>query len=528
MRRFSVLTAAALIFISGAMPSGASRGPLLSEHELAVLKACEGVVRVFEGSSERIWPGFDLSRRPFLVYIPGRWALLVNPPDGAGDFGPLPADWPPLRIKAGYLAGSYRDLVGQLAFDLDVGGAQTVALGLLDGQFGTFGPEAPSVLGFIVHESFHQFQSETFGDIPWEREERYPILDADNTALAALEMRILEEAITGSLAGRRDRAEALLPMFVAVRTARWGQAPPFVARYEQGQEVREGTAAYVEKKCLALGHGLDFGSALEGRTTPLKKDLDAVPIAELFRKDFEGRTTDRAVSPDDMIRNRIYPLGSALGFLADLWGPGWKQQLVRNVGTFTFHEYFRDKLALKAEDRAPLLEAAKAKYDYPAIRRGAAALISGYRAGFEKDLAGFEGQAGTRVEVRLHYRTITRSRSSQGRNWVVDDGAKSLATKARVYSLKTDGLTLQVNEAAIYEENDWDAKDKRVAFFAPAAPGVVLDGAPRPAGPGPAVLRFREIGLTAPNLQFSARLPGVLKLEKDRIVIELAASGERP
>ena len=523
MRRFSLLTAAALIFVTGAISLRASRGPELSEHELAVLKSCEGIVRLFERSSERIWPGFDLSRRPFVVYIPGRWTLLVNPPDGAKEFGILPADWPPLGIRAGYLAGSYRDLVGQLAFDLEVGTAKTVALGLLDGQFDALGTKTPAMLGFIVHEAFHQYQGESFGEIPWEREERYPILDADNTALAALEMRILEDAVSASLDGRRGKAEALLPMFGAVRTARWSQAPPFVSRYEQGQEIREGTAAYVEKKSLELVRGLEFDSALEGRTTALRRDFGALSIAELFRKDFEGRSTDGTVSPDDMIRNRIYPVGGALGFLADLWGPGWKQELVRKVATFTFQEYFGDKLALKAEDLAPLLEDAQAKYRYPAIRQSTAALIAGYRTGFERDLAGFEGQAGTRVEVRFRYRTISRSRSSQGRNWVVDNGGKALLTRARVYSLKMDALALQIKEAAIYEENDWDTKDKRVAFFTPSPPEVVFDGAKKKLTPGPASIPFREIELTAPNLLFSARIPGALRLENNRIVIELAA-----
>jgi len=36
-----------------------------------------------------------------------------------------------------------------------------------------------TVLGFIVHEAFHQFQLEAFGEIPWEREARYLFLDVE-------------------------------------------------------------------------------------------------------------------------------------------------------------------------------------------------------------------------------------------------------------------------------------------------------------------------------------------------------------
>jgi hypothetical protein len=521
------LLPAVLVAALAAASPAASLGAPLTEHELTALKAVQGIVRLFEESGGPAWPGFDLSKRPFLVYIPGKWALLVNPPAGAAEFGPLPGDWPALGIKAGYHAGSYRDFVGQLAFDLEVGGAKVVALGLLEGQFEAFGPKTATLLGFIVHEAFHQYQNETFGDIPWEREERYPILDADNSGLAALEMRILARAVAASLQGRREEAEAGLRQFVAVRSERWAAAPPFVARYEQGQEIREGTAAYVEKKSLDLVRGLAFDSALSRWTTPLAKDLEPLPAADLFRRDFEARTTDGAVSPDDMIRNRIYPLGSALGFLADLWGPDWKEALVRGIGTFAFHAFFLEKLGLRAADLPPLAADAKTKHDYPAIRDAAAGLIAGYRAGFDKDLAVFEAQAGTRVEIRLRYRSISRSRSSQGRSWVVDDGGRSLHNKVRVYALKTDGFSLQVKDAAVLETNDWDGKDKSVAFFTAAPPEILIDGAKREPRSVTGTVAFKDIALTAPDLAFSAQRPGRISVEKGRIAVEFPAPASK-
>jgi hypothetical protein len=511
---------AVLALGSAAWASGTSGSGELSPLEMAALKSCEGIVRLFESSTDRIWPGYDLSRRPFLVYIPGSWALLVNPPEGAREFGPLPAGWPPLGIKAGFFDRQYRDLVGQLAFDFDVDGTKVVAIGLIEGQFP--GPDSglPALFGFIVHEAFHQYQSEAFGEIPWEREERYPILDAGNSALAALEMKVLNDAVGASLAGRRPEAEGLIREFIAVRSQRWEKAPAFVARYEQGQEVREGTAAYVEKMSLALARELEFKSALEGPTRSLPRVLEPLTPAELFRRDFEGRTTEGAVSPQDMIRNRIYPVGSALGFLTDLWGSDWKKELAGHTETFTFHGWLRDKLGLKAEDLPTLLRKAENDYDYPAILRSASQLIAGYRSGFEKDLAAFEGQPGTRVEVRLRYRSISRSRSSQGRSWVVDDGGQTLMTRARVYSLKTGGFLLKVKESPLLEGNDWDARDKRIALFTPEPPIVVLDGARRALGASPDSLPFSRIELTASNLELKAELPGILRVENGRLSIE--------
>lgn len=495
----------------------------LSEHETTVLKVCEGVVRLFERDADRIWPGYDLSQRPFIVYVPERWTILLNPPVGDREFGALPPRLPPLRVKAAYLEGPYRGLVGQLAFNFDVGGVKTVAIGLPEREFAGSDIKTRAMLGLVVHEAFHQYQNETFGNIPWEREERYPILDADNSGLAGLEMRILADAVAASLGGRRPSAEQLLRMFVAVRTTRWRQAAPFVARYEQGQEIREGTAAYVEKKTLELARTLGFRSALARGTTSLAKDLQPLPVSELFRRDFKERMTNGAVTPDGMIRDRIYPVGSALGFLADLWGPEWKDGLVREVDTFAFHRHFADKLHVKPEEIGRLVEDAKGRYAYPVIRASAADQISGYRAGYEKDKTTFEAQAGTRVEVRVRYRSISRSRNSDGRMWTVDDGTKTLLTRVHVYDLKMDGLSLQLQGTSVFETNDWDARDKRVAFFVAKPPELVLDGANKELGGASETVAFKAIALAGQNLALTAKLPGRVTLQSGRIVVEIGA-----
>ncbi|MEW5981523.1 MAG: hypothetical protein AB1806_04040 [Acidobacteriota bacterium] len=494
--------------------------PKFTDHELTALKACEGIVALFQQSAQSIWPGFDLSTRPLLVYVPDRWALLLNPPDNE-DFGPLPREWPALRLRAAYRAGTYRTLAGQLAFDFDVGGTKLAALGLIEGQYADAASRTAAILGFVVHEAFHQYQSEAFGEVPWEREERYPILHVSNSALAALEMRILADGVAAALAGRRDQAQESAKMFVAVRAERWRSAPPFVARYEQGQEVREGTAAYVEKRSVDLARGMKDDSGLGGLTTRLSQDLGPWSAAELFRQDFAARTTDGVVAPGDMIRNRIYPVGSALGFLADLWGPEWKTELAAHVGTFSFGDYLQRRLALPADRLAALAEAARTRYDEAAIRKRAERLIAGYRSGFERDKADFEAQSGVRIEVGLRYRSISRSRSSQGRTWVVDDGSKTLQTRVRIYALKMDGFSLQVSETAIYEENDWDRRAKRVSFFVPAPPMLSVDGATLSLSDSAGPVSFREFALATPTASMTVKMPGTLTTERGRIVVDL-------
>lgn len=257
-----------LLVCGGGSSARGSGGPQFSKIETAVLKACEGLIHLFRRNPDSIWPGYNLADRPFLVYVPEKWALLFNFPDRADGFEAYPSDWPDLGVRVLYHPGRYRDLAGQLQFDFPLGEKKVVAVGFPESLWENRDRPDADVFAFIVHEAFHQFQNETFGEIPWEREERYPILDAGNTALAVLEMRILEAGLEALAAGRREAVEEGVRKFAAVRQARWAQAGTFVSRYEQGQEIREGTASYVEKKASELGSALDYVSALPGGSPP--------------------------------------------------------------------------------------------------------------------------------------------------------------------------------------------------------------------------------------------------------------------
>lgn len=512
---------AAIVFLALTAGLDAVKKPALTEHELTTLKACQGIVRLFKQYPDQIWPGFNLAARPVLVYIPGKWALLLNPPREATEFSALPPGWPNLGTKAGYYPGQFRDLIGQLVFDFPVGKSKTVAVGILENHFESLGPKTAMIFGYIVHEAFHQFQSEAFGEIPWEREERYPILNPDNSALAALEMDLLRDAVDRAFRDRKEESVELLKMFVAVRTKRWGQAPPFVARYEQGQEVREGTASYVEKKSLQLAQTLKFDSSLSPLTGPLHQDLGMLPIQEIFQKDFAGRLTEDAVAPDNMIRNRIYPLGSALGFLADPFGPAWKQDLAHNTMTFSFSGYFRDKLGINETDLNLLVEEAKRRYAFNRVSESTEKLIADYKNGFATDMAGFASQAGTGMRIRLQYRSISRSRSSAGRVWVMDDGAKTLLTKVRVYTLKTEGFALQIQDSAVYEENEWDKKIREIDFFVQDLKRIIIDGADIEKLENGRSVAFKSIELGGENFTFSSSLPGRITGEGGQVKIDL-------
>mgnify|MGYP000243987767 CR=1 FL=1 len=482
----------------------------LSDYEKTVLDVCRAVVSAFRANPSAVWPGYDLAEQTYLVYLPKKWVLLFNPAGEVEGFAPCPEGWPELGTKVLYHEGSYSDLAGQLAFDFEVGGVKTVAIGLPEDPQGF-----PSLLdvylaGFIVHEAFHQFQAAQFGEIPWQREERYPILDRDNTVLAALEMRILMDAVSRAQAGAGREVEGLLRMFIAVRRERWRVGGEFVTRHEQGLEIREGTAQYVQMKALSL---MKEAAGLDG--------FAALSLPGQLEGDFRTRFRGEAVSPEDMLRNRIYPVGAALGYLCDFLGLDWKPLAQAAGPEFAFHTLISEKIGTGREPPDELIAGAKKVYGYDKIASATDKLIEEYHEGYLQDLAAFEKQPLDRLEIDFTYRSISRARNSMGKTWLVDKGSKSLCGRYLVYTLKNADLTLQVHEAGVYEENDWDAKRKKVVFYVPSIQSVILDA--KPVRPEEAISgSFRTLEVKSQAMDLKILKPGTITRKGKMMTIKVA------
>lgn len=54
-----------------------------------VLRLAGNIVKFFKAHAEEVWPGYDLLRKPFLIYFPERWALLVNHSGPVEGFQPI-------------------------------------------------------------------------------------------------------------------------------------------------------------------------------------------------------------------------------------------------------------------------------------------------------------------------------------------------------------------------------------------------------------------------------------------------------
>lgn len=491
-----------------------------SGHELAVLEASEAVIQLFKRNPGAVWPGYDLSRQPFIVYIPEKWVLLLNAPEGkvVEGFSGLPAGWPDLGVPALYHEGQYKDLIGQLAFGFPVADLELAAIGIPEGLTQDAAFPDSGLMDFIIHENFHEFQDKNFGEIPWEREERYPILNAGNTALAYLEMALLKDALGPAYARDRKDIEEMARLFTAVRTERWDKGPSFVRRYEQGQEIREGTAQYVQMKCVDLLKDLDYRSSVSARN--LGDDLKGFSPLATRLKDFETRMKRNTLEPDDMIRNRIYPVGATLGLLSDALDVAWKETAQKAGPEFAFHEVLAKALPPDGRSGPALLEEVKRRYGYEVILAATNDAISTYKEGFQQALKAFESQPGIRVEISFSYKSLSRSRVGAGRKWVVDDGAITLGQRFRVFTLKNDDLAVETQENGVLENDDWDGKKKRVAFYVPEITSLRIDGAARSLGPS-ASGEFKTLELAGPNFAIRVNTPGTIVVSDRAVTVSL-------
>jgi hypothetical protein len=214
-------------------------------------------------------------------------------------------------------------------------------------------------------------------------------------------MRLLMDALEMAEAADEAACRESVSQFVAGRNQRWSRGDPFVRRYEQGQEINEGTAQYVEMRCIALMKQVQYDSCLKGLASPLSEDFLSVSMPEYLLENFRMRLTGNSISPGDVSRNRIYPAGSAQGNLLDYFGIDWKPKAQDAGPDFAFAELLRDHFGIAETQMASLIAKAKENYDYEAVLADTDRLIQEYLDGFEQELAAFEAQPGHRMEVDL-------------------------------------------------------------------------------------------------------------------------------
>jgi len=492
----------------------------LTKNEYTVLKVCEGIIQLFKQSPETVWPGYNLADRPFIVYLPGKWALLLNYARPVEGFLEYPKDWPALGCALLYHKGQYKDLVGQLEFDFQVDTVTTVAIGFPEETIDSLLHPAIFLFSGYVHEAFHQFQKEAFGEIPWEREEQYPILERENTALAYIEMRILMDALREMKSNNEKKCREYTEQFVAIRLYRWQNSNPFIARYEQAQEINEGTAQYVQMKSIAMMKSLKYKSSLSSLTSALRQDFETDSFPDILISDMLNRMTENSIRPEDMLRNRIYPVGSAMGFLLDYFHIDWKNKVQQAGSEITFAQLFTEGLGFQKNRFGELVNLAKITYYYDSILSSTNKIIGEYLKGYNVELTKFEAQKGYRIQIDFVSKSLTRSRSSNAKKWLVEKGTQSLCSNYQVYTLKNNDMLLQIQNSAAREYNDWDSKKYSTIFFASELPNILLDGQnftlsdDKPHS-------FQHVEFSGTNFKFTYSKSGTITLSGKKIILLL-------
>jgi hypothetical protein len=224
-------------------------------------------------------------------------------------------------------------------------------------------------VGILLHEAFHVHQDRLAPDKQADEKSvaHYPLLDATNNALVALEALLLRAAILD-----RDPAERrrLAEEFVAVRTLRRARLDTASISYENLNEFTEGTARYVQLRFLQLGERVTpvpemyLHNGFTGYAGVLRKQLerrldDLVKVAAFRDNRFGNRFGGGPM------RFRLYDTGATQALLLDEFAPTWKQRI------FAPGVYLTDLLAaalpLSPDRRAALAEAAKTNFGYDSL-----------------------------------------------------------------------------------------------------------------------------------------------------------------
>ena len=517
------LITACLCLAAAGTGARAQETPRPASDDSASLAAVAAVVDVFRHAHDAFWPGYDLSTQPFLVYHADQWAALLNPRGAAAGFAPYPALWPALGAPALLRNGPIEGFAGQLVFDYPAGDTTVVAVPILPETARQLGSPWRYLFAFIAHEAFHQFQHAAFREIDIPAEEAYPILDARNNALAALEMHVLRDAALAADAHHAAAARHLAGMFVAVRHERWRAAGASLREYERGKEITEGTAKYVETRAVAaLAVRCQAHRAAAAGECPW---FDTLTVGRYLAADFTSRFTDGALRPGDVPRNRIYPVAATVGVLLDFLGVPWKAAAAAAADSFTTAGLLGAALHLSPSRQDALEREAERRYGFAALLATSQRLVSEYTAEYQRALAAFEAQPGFRVEVQLPASGTSRSRSSTGARWAADEGRTVLSERFVVYTLRRPGgeLFLKVEGRSLLDALV-EGRQRRITFYVPdlarvEAGGTPLD--PRTDGEHP----FAALLIETPGFSLQTTMAGAATIRGRTLSVLLERAG---
>jgi hypothetical protein len=259
-------------------------------------------------------------------------------------------------------------------------------------------------LGTVIHEGFHAWAATSMKLAPSNEMDLadFPDLDPEVNAHLELEGIALENAVRAETA---DEAEEAAMAFLAERLRRRARMPANVVAWEDGNELNEGLATYVE------WHGYDLWSK-QGVGAPLLAALPALGRKEDFKQRGEqvllklrnlARGTFNVNGSEfgpAAVRFRGYDFGAALGRVLDRLSTDWKQQVAHGSKmTDLLRLALGDPAEKELAERADTYEKA-ANYELLVTAKSSRVAQAADERKKRID-AVLDGPAGTRVEIAV-------------------------------------------------------------------------------------------------------------------------------
>ena len=324
----------------------------LSGTDKRILAALAEATAVSAESKGSVWPGFDLSTHPYVIYDKNRVAFLFNHPHPPAGFAPLPGAPGHLKGHVAVHWGGNGLLDRSKDLTVNIAGTRTA---FLPYEYMTYsGKVSPKDLFAPLFAAYTQQAFGTFPElqrIADTANRDYPSSNSDNTAMANLEDKILAVAVQ---AKEPDKLKEYSKFFVAVRETRQKALPNKIARFETLSESLEGAMRYTETELSAFGAS-GHHHATAGATWIKEEEALKEVVGMLMQPP----------DSEELRKSRFSATGTAMGVVMDRLGnTAWKGQVTAGQPIETV---FAKTVGYDASEAESLVKSAKQIFDFDKI-----------------------------------------------------------------------------------------------------------------------------------------------------------------
>jgi hypothetical protein len=292
-------------------------------------------VDLLDRHEAEIWPGFRLAGIPALITHPNVGEILLRHPRPPAGFHLLDAELRPeaLRDEPTWIRRGTTAFTFVNGTTTSIGGAATLVVpdrALMHSDTWS--------LGAIVHEGFHVW-SATQMKIAAPASiglADFPNLDPEVNARLELEGRALVRAARAAAADDPLEMKTQATVFLAERRRRRERMPSDAIAWEDGTELCEGLAKFVELRALQLWSRVGVSETLVEKLPDLERKegfARDVRSSLAHLRDYSRGTLGYEGSPygPATVRVRGYFFGAALGLVLERVAGDWKARVAKGA-----------------------------------------------------------------------------------------------------------------------------------------------------------------------------------------------------